>query len=215
MMNTIGQSTVPAVKLSVPPCPNRFQCSGAIPSVSSSAKILTPMNSASTALAQKNAASATNRRVARSSSRRMLQGDLAGGGANGMVSGRHRAAADDEAHRLVHRPVGRGDLLHRHDLEVAGGRVGRGRHVHRRQLAAGAALAHHPGDEAQRLHLVVREVDQHHALGAVGLGLQDVQQLARAAVDGAGQRNARRPAPRTSAAGAVRPPVVPASRPAG
>ena len=45
------------------------------------------MNSASTALAQKNAASAANSRVARSSSRRMLQGDLAGGGANGMVSG--------------------------------------------------------------------------------------------------------------------------------
>src|SRR5690606_8546306 len=46
------------------------QASGAMPSVSSSAKILTPMNSASTALTQKKAASAMNSRVARSSSRR-------------------------------------------------------------------------------------------------------------------------------------------------
>jgi hypothetical protein len=37
----------------------------------------------------------------------------------------------------------------------------------------------------------VREVDQHHALDAVGLGLQQVDQLARAAVDGLGERDAR------------------------
>ena len=70
MMNTIGHSSVPAVKFSEPLWPNRFHSNGAMPRVSSSAKILTPMNSASTALAQKNAARATNRRVARSSSNR-------------------------------------------------------------------------------------------------------------------------------------------------
>src|SRR5690606_8700552 len=88
---------------------------------------------------------------------------------------RHRAAADDEAHRLVDRPVGGRDLLHRHDLEIARSGVGRGRHVHRGQLAPRALFADHAGDEADRLHLVVRKVDQHHALGTVGLGLQDVR----------------------------------------
>ena len=68
MMNTIGHSSVPAVKFSEPVCPNRFHSNGAMPSVSSSAKILTPMNSASTALTQKNAASTMNSRVARSAS---------------------------------------------------------------------------------------------------------------------------------------------------
>jgi len=71
MMNTIGHSRVPAVKFSEPLWPNRFHCSGAMPMVSSSAKILTPMNSASTALTQKNAARPMNSRVARSSSRRI------------------------------------------------------------------------------------------------------------------------------------------------
>jgi hypothetical protein len=52
--NTIGQSSTPAVKLSEPVCPNRFQSSGAMPSVSSSAKIFTPMNSAMIAFATKN-----------------------------------------------------------------------------------------------------------------------------------------------------------------
>jgi hypothetical protein len=36
----------------------------------------------------------------------------------------------------------------------------------------------------------VREIHQHHALRAIGLGLQDVEQLPRAAVDRVGQRNA-------------------------
>ena len=66
-MNTIGHSSVPAVKLSEPVCPNRFHSNGAMPMVSSSAKILTPMNSASTALTQKNAASAMKSFTARSS----------------------------------------------------------------------------------------------------------------------------------------------------
>ncbi|MBB6064776.1 hypothetical protein HNR76_001312 [Pseudoxanthomonas broegbernensis] len=68
MMNTTGHSRVPAVKLSEPVWPNRFHSSGRSPRVSSRAKILTPMNSASAALTQKNAASAMNSRTARSSS---------------------------------------------------------------------------------------------------------------------------------------------------
>ena len=102
-----------------------------------------------------------------------------------------RATADDEAHRLVDGPVGRRDLFHRHDLEVTGGRVRRGRYVDRGQLAAGARLADDPGDEAEGLHLRVREVDQDHALGPVRLGLQDVEQFACAAIDRAGQRDPR------------------------
>lgn len=53
MMNTTGHNKVPAVKLSEPVWPNRFQFNGAMPSVSSSAKILTPMNSANAALTQR------------------------------------------------------------------------------------------------------------------------------------------------------------------
>ena len=49
--NLFGQTMVPAVKLSEPLWPNRLHCSGAMPSVSSSAKILTPMNSARIAFA--------------------------------------------------------------------------------------------------------------------------------------------------------------------
>jgi hypothetical protein len=104
--------------------------------------------------------------------------------------GRDRAAADDEAHRLVDGPVRGRHFFDRHDFQIARRGVRRGRHVHGGELAAGALFAHDPGDETERLHLGVRKIDQHHALGAVGLGLQDVQQLARAAVDGAGQRDA-------------------------
>ncbi len=72
MMNTTGHSRVPAVKLSEPVWPNRFQFSGAMPRVSSSAKIFTPISSASTALPQKNAASTMNNRTARSCSGRSI-----------------------------------------------------------------------------------------------------------------------------------------------
>ncbi len=56
-MKTIGQISTPAVKLSDPDWPNRFQPNGGRPSVVSSAKILTPTNSATTALPTKNAVS--------------------------------------------------------------------------------------------------------------------------------------------------------------
>ena len=65
--NTIGHSRVPAVKFSEPVWPNRFHSSGAMPRVASSAKILTPMNSASTAVTQKNAARKTYSRCGLSS----------------------------------------------------------------------------------------------------------------------------------------------------
>ncbi|MNW00929.1 hypothetical protein D3C71_1964870 [compost metagenome] len=64
--NTTGHSKVPAVKLNEPVWPNRFHCSGAMPRVSSRAKILTPMNSASAALTQKNADNTMNKRSERS-----------------------------------------------------------------------------------------------------------------------------------------------------
>jgi hypothetical protein len=50
MMNTNGHSKTPAVKFSVPPMPNSDQWNGAAPMLSSSAKILTPTNSAISAL---------------------------------------------------------------------------------------------------------------------------------------------------------------------
>ena len=98
---------MPAVKLSEPVWPNRFHSSGAMPSVSSSAKILTPMNSASTALTQKNAARTMNRRVARSPSgcaaHAVAHGSglrcaRRGGGENGIVSG---ATAPPEMMKLI------------------------------------------------------------------------------------------------------------------
>ncbi len=58
MMNTIGQSITPAVKDSEPVWPNSRQSNGATPSESSSAKILTPTNSAISALVMKRPASA-------------------------------------------------------------------------------------------------------------------------------------------------------------
>ncbi len=51
---TTGQISTPAVKLSDPLCPKRFQLKGAARAWSSSAKILTPTNSAISALARKN-----------------------------------------------------------------------------------------------------------------------------------------------------------------
>ena len=100
MMNTIGHSSVPAVKLSEPVWPNRFHCNAAMPSVSSSAKILTPMNSASTALTQKNAARPMNNRVLRSSSGRTLKRSIrsAARTEKGMVSG---ATAPPEMMKLI------------------------------------------------------------------------------------------------------------------
>ena len=65
MMNTTGQSITPAVNDSEPLCPNRRQSNGAMPSVSSSAKILTPTNSAIRALVMKRPASARKRRASR------------------------------------------------------------------------------------------------------------------------------------------------------
>ncbi len=67
MMNTIGQTRTPAVKLSDPCCPNRFQPNGGRPSVDSSAKIFTPTNSATIALPTKKAVNATKSRVGRES----------------------------------------------------------------------------------------------------------------------------------------------------
>ena len=63
--NTNGHNSTPAVNDSDPVCPNRFQFSGSTPSVPSSAKILTPMNSAISALATKNPDRIRNSRVAR------------------------------------------------------------------------------------------------------------------------------------------------------
>ena len=65
MMNTTGQSITPAVKDSEPLCPNSRQSKGAMPSVSSSAKILTPTNSAISALVTKSPVSAMNSRASR------------------------------------------------------------------------------------------------------------------------------------------------------
>ena len=65
MMNTIGQSSTPAVKDSEPVWPNRVQPKGSRPSVVSSAKILTPTNSAMIAFATKKPASTTKSREAR------------------------------------------------------------------------------------------------------------------------------------------------------
>ena len=65
MMNTTGQSITPAVKDSDPLCPNSRQSKGARPSVSSSAKILTPTNSAISALVTKSPVSAMNSRASR------------------------------------------------------------------------------------------------------------------------------------------------------
>ena len=50
MMNTIGHSITPAVNDSEPSGRTASSRSGAMPSVSSSAKILTPTNSATSAL---------------------------------------------------------------------------------------------------------------------------------------------------------------------
>jgi hypothetical protein len=55
----------------------------------------------------------------------------------------------------------------------------------------GVLVVQHPRDEADRLGVAMREIDQHHALRPLGLGLQDVEQLACTAVDGIGQRYAR------------------------
>jgi hypothetical protein len=104
---------------------------------------------------------------------------------------RHRAAGQDEAHRLVDAPVGRREAAGRHDLQIAAGRVGRRRHEYRGQFLAAVLVAQQPGHEADRARAAVRKLDQHDALRAFGLGLQDVEQLARAAVDGIGQRHAR------------------------
>src|SRR5688572_18930333 len=65
MMKTTGQSITPAVKDSDPLLPNSRQSKGARPSVSSSAKILTPTNSAIRALVTKSPVSATNSRASR------------------------------------------------------------------------------------------------------------------------------------------------------
>ena len=72
MMKTIGQISTPAVKLSEPSCPNRFQPKGGRPSVVSSAKIFTPTNSATIALPTKNAVSSMNRRVERDESEAVM-----------------------------------------------------------------------------------------------------------------------------------------------
>src|SRR5512139_680237 len=68
-MKTMGQISTPAVKLSEPTWPNRFQSSESMPIVGSSAKILTPTNSATTALPTKNAVSRMKSRVERDASR--------------------------------------------------------------------------------------------------------------------------------------------------
>jgi len=65
MMKTIGHSITPAVNDSEPLWPNRRQSNGASPSVSSSAKILTPTNSAISALVMNRPASAMNSRACR------------------------------------------------------------------------------------------------------------------------------------------------------
>ena len=98
-MNTNGHSSVPAVKLSEPVWPNRFHSSGATPSVSSNAKILTPINSASTALAQNTAASTMKRRTARSSSvRAACMAQRSPARVNGIASG---ATAPPEMMKLI------------------------------------------------------------------------------------------------------------------
>ena len=68
-MKTMGQMSTPAVKLSDPCWPNKSQPNGGRPSVFSSAKILTPTNSATTALPTKNAVSRMKRRVERAPSK--------------------------------------------------------------------------------------------------------------------------------------------------
>ncbi len=68
MMNTTGQSITPAVNDSDPAWPNSRQSKGSMPSVSSRAKILTPTNSAISALVTKRPASAMNRRASREAS---------------------------------------------------------------------------------------------------------------------------------------------------
>src|SRR6185436_18887774 len=67
MMNTNGQTSTPAVKLSVPLMPNSDQLNGGAPSVASSAKIFTPTNSPISALVRKNPAREMNSRLARES----------------------------------------------------------------------------------------------------------------------------------------------------
>jgi hypothetical protein len=68
MMNTIGQSIVPSVNDNDPVWPKSRQSKGSMPSVSSSAKTLTPTNSAITAFVTKRLASATRRRASREAS---------------------------------------------------------------------------------------------------------------------------------------------------
>jgi hypothetical protein len=65
MMNTTGQSITPAVKDSEPDWPNRRQSNGGRPSVSSSAKIFTPMNSAMSAFVRNSPERTMNTRVER------------------------------------------------------------------------------------------------------------------------------------------------------
>ena len=65
MMKTTGHQSTPAVNESEPAWPNRLQPKGDRPSVASSAKILTPTNSAMIALATKNPVSTTKSRDVR------------------------------------------------------------------------------------------------------------------------------------------------------
>src|SRR5688572_18824335 len=65
MMKTTGHNITPAVKDREPLCPNNRQLNEATPSVSSSAKILTPMNSAIRALVMKSPVSAMKSRASR------------------------------------------------------------------------------------------------------------------------------------------------------
>jgi hypothetical protein len=65
MMKTTGQSITPAVNDNEPLCPNSRQSNGATPSVSSSANILTPTNSAMMALVTKSPVSVMKSRASR------------------------------------------------------------------------------------------------------------------------------------------------------
>ena len=185
--NTIGHSSVPAVKFSEPVWPNRFHSKRP-----HAQRVLEREDLDADELGQQRIADEEHRQHQEQPAGPFLSGHARRARAVERDRlGADGAAGDDEGHGLVHGPVGGREHFHRHDFQVARGRVGRGGHVHGGQFAAGAFLAHHAGDEADALHLAVREIDQHHALGAVGLGLQQVQQLARAAVNGLEQRNAR------------------------
>src|SRR5689334_17645672 len=94
MMKTTGHSSTPAVKLSEPDWPNSFHSNGAMPSVVSSAKILTPMNSAISALQTKIPVSTTKSFCARGESW------------NGMVSLAKRGSVAVGGRRGFDQPIG-------------------------------------------------------------------------------------------------------------